>query len=197
VMFRAGMIGLPVPGLAMEVCSLDDPHVVLGVDEIGELRVRGPNVTAGYFDRPEENAGAFVDGWFLTGDVGYMDTAGYFFLVDRKKDMIISGGFNVYPRVIEDAVYEHPGVAECAVIGVYDAYRGQAAKVFVSLRPGAAGFGLEELRGFLAERLGRHEMPVALEIRDTLPKTPVGKLSRKELADEERVRRGQSPQPAI
>jgi long-chain acyl-CoA synthetase len=104
--------------------------------------------------------------------------------------MIISGGFNVYPAMIEGAIYEHPDVAECVVIGVPDPYRGQAAKAFITLKPGATGLTLDALKAFLAERVGRHEMPAALEIRDTLPKTPVGKLSRKDLADEEAARAG-------
>ena len=113
-----------------------------------------------------------------------MNPAGHFFLVDRKKDMILSGGFNVYPRVIEDAIYEHPDVAEAAVIGIPDPYRGQAAKAFVALKAGAAPLTLEALRAFLAERIGRHELPAALELRDSLPKTPVGKLSRQELKNQ-------------
>jgi long-chain acyl-CoA synthetase len=114
-----------------------------------------------------------------------MDADGMIYLVDRKKDMIISGGFNVYPRYIEDAVYEHPDVEECSVIGIADDYRGQAAKAFIKLRDGAREFSLEELREFLSDRIGRHELPAALEFRDSLPKTPVGKLSKKELLAEE------------
>ena len=121
----------------MDVAALDDPRRVLPPGETGEIRIRGPNVTAGYWNRPEETAAAFADGFFLTGDIGFMDDGGAFTLVDRKKDMIISGGFNVYPRVIEDAIYEHPAVQEAAVIGVPDPYRGQAAKAFVTLRDGA------------------------------------------------------------
>ena len=190
VSYKPGLIGLPVPGLVMRIVSLDDPRVELGPNERGEIAIQGPNVTPGYYNRPDENAKAFVDGWFLTGDVGHMDERGYFFLVDRKKDMIISGGFNVYPAMIEDAVYEHPDVAECAVIGIPDPYRGQAAKVFVSLKPGAPELTYDALKTFLTDRVGRHEMPTALEIRETLPKTPVGKLSRKELSDEEKARAG-------
>ena len=185
---RAGLIGLPLPGIEMDVADLMDPHRVLPIGETGELRIRGPNVTAGYWNRPEENKTAFADGFFLTGDIGYMDAAGQFYIVDRKKDMIISGGFNVYPRLIEDAIYEHAAVEECTVIGIPDEYRGQAAKAFVKLRDGAEPFTLEELRSFLADKLGRHEMPAAVEFRDALPRTAVGKLSRKELADEERTR---------
>ena len=188
VTYTSGLIGLPVPGLVMRIVSLDDPHKQLGPNERGEICIQGPNVTPGYFNRPEENAKAFVDGWFLTGDVGHMDERGFFYLVDRKKDMIISGGFNVYPAMIEDAIYEHPDVGECAVIGVPDPYRGQAAKAFVTLKPGAAPLTLDALKEFLKDRVGRHEMPAALDIRETLPRTPVGKLSRKELADEEKAR---------
>ena len=176
-----GEIGVPLPGIDLDVVALDDPRRVLGPNEAGELRVRGPNVTRGYWNREAENAAAFVDGWFLTGDVGVMRPDGRFLLVDRKKDMLISGGFNVYPRAIEDAIHEHPDVREAAVIGVPDPYRGQAAKAFVVLREGAPPLTLEALRAFLAERLGRHELPAALELRESLPHTPVGKLAKREL----------------
>ncbi len=184
----SGLIGVPLPGIEMDVADLQDPRRTLPVGAVGELRVRGPNVTPGYWKRPEENGTAFVDGFFLTGDIGSMDAAGNFSIVDRKKDMIISGGFNVYPRVIEDAIYEHPSVEECAVIGVADHYRGQAAKAFVKLRDGAEPFSLEALRGFLADKLGPQEMPATLAFRDALPRTAVGKLSRKELVDEENAK---------
>jgi len=183
--YGPGAIGLPLPGIEMQVVALDDPHRVLGVGETGEIRIRGPNVTSGYWNRPEETATAFADGFFLTGDIGRMDADGCFFIVDRKKDMILSGGFNVYPRMIEEAIHEHPDVEEAAVIGVPDAYRGQAAKAFVKLRDGAPELTLDALRAFLSERIGRHELPAALELRDALPHTPVGKLSKRELAEEE------------
>ena len=188
VEYGPGAIGVPLPGILMDVAALDDPTRKLPPNEIGELRIRGPNVFRGYWNRPDETASAFRDGWFLTGDVGYMDETGVFFIVDRKKDMIISGGFNVYPRTIEDAAYEHPDVAEAVAIGIPDPYRGQAAKLFVVLRAGSAPFTLEAMRAFLDDKLGRHELPSALEIRNTLPRTPVGKLSRKELSDEERAK---------
>ena len=179
-------VGLPLPGIDMEIVALDDPRRVLPTGEKGEFRIKGPNVTKGYWNAPDETAAAFVDGYLLTGDIGYMDDDGYFYLVDRKKDMIISGGFNVYPRVIEEAIYEHPAVAEVSVIGVSDAYRGEAAKAFVQLKAGAAPFTLDDLRAFLADKVGRHELPAHLEFRDALPKTAVGKLSKKELIEEER-----------
>jgi long-chain acyl-CoA synthetase len=182
---KPAAIGLPLPGIVMEIVALDDPRRVLPTGETGEIRIKGANVTQGYWRRPEETKAAFVDGFLLTGDIGYIDEDGYFFLVDRKKDLIISGGFNVYPTMVENAIYEHPQVAEVIVIGVKDPYRGEAAKAFVKLREGAPGFTLEELNAFLADKLGRHEMPSSLEFRTTLPRTAVGKLSRKELAAEE------------
>jgi long-chain acyl-CoA synthetase len=185
---KPGTIGLPLPGIEMDICSLADPHEVLAPGEVGELRIRGPNVTQGYWNRPAETAASFADGWFLTGDIGYMDEDGFFFIVDRKKDMIISGGFNVYPQMIEQAIYEHPSVEECLVVGTPDPYRGEAAKAFVKLRAGAPAFTLEELQAFLADKLGRHEMPAALEIRPALPRTAIGKLSKVELRDEERAK---------
>jgi len=183
---RPGSCGLPLPGILMDVVALDDNRRVLRPGEVGEIRIKGPNVTRGYFNAPEQTAAAFVDGWFLTGDIGYMDSDGFFYIVDRKKDMIISGGFNVYPRAIEEAIYEHPAVAEVVVIGVPDSYRGEAAKAFIQLKANAPRFTLEDLRAFLADKLGRHELPAYLEFRDALPKTAVGKLSKKELIAEER-----------
>ena len=122
---------------------------MLPTGETGEIRIRGPNVTKGYWNKPKESAEAFVGDRFLTGDIGYMDDDGYFYLVDRKKDMIISGGFNVYPQMIEQAIYTHPAVQEVIVIGIPDDYRGEAAKAFVTLRAGAEPFTVDELRAFL------------------------------------------------
>jgi long-chain acyl-CoA synthetase len=169
---KPGSIGLMLPGIEMDVVALDDPKRVLAPGEVGEIRIKGPNVTQGYWNRPAETAEAFVGDRFLTGDIGYMDADGYFFLVDRKKDMIISGGFNVYPQMIEQAIYEHPAVQEVIVIGIPDEYRGEAAKAFVKLKNG---------RAFLAGKLGKHELPTALDFVDELPRTAVGKLSRHEL----------------
>jgi long-chain acyl-CoA synthetase len=181
---KPGTIGLPLPGVEMDVVALDDPARRLAPNEVGEIRVRGANVTQGYWRKPAASAAAFVEGYFLTGDIGTMDEDGYFFIVDRKKDMILSGGFNVFPQMIEQAIYEHPSVEEVLVIGVPDAYRGEAAKAFVKLRGGAAPFTLDELKAFLADKVGRHEMPGGLEFRAALPRTTVGKLSKVELRAE-------------
>jgi long-chain acyl-CoA synthetase len=178
---KPGSIGLMLPGIEMDVVALDDPKKVLRTGEVGEIRIKGPNVTKGYWNRPKETADAFVGDRFLTGDIGYMDNDGYFYLVDRKKDMIISGGFNVYPQMIEQAIYEHPAVHEVIVIGIADDYRGEVAKAFVKLRTGANPFTLDELKAFLAGKLGKHEIPSGLDFVDELPRTSVGKLSRHEL----------------
>jgi long-chain acyl-CoA synthetase len=178
---KPGSIGLMLPGIEMDVVSLEDPTKLMPVGEVGEIRIRGPNVTKGYWNRPQETSEAFVGDRFLTGDIGYMDGDGYFYLVDRKKDMIISGGFNVYPQMIEQAIYTHPTVQEVIVIGIPDDYRGEAAKAFIKLRADAKPFTVEDLRAFLTGKLGKHELPVALDFVDELPRTPVGKLSRHEL----------------
>jgi long-chain acyl-CoA synthetase len=191
---KPGSIGLMLPAVELDVVALDDPTKVLGPGEVGEIRIRGPNVTRGYWNRPEETAQSFVGDRFLTGDIGYMDQDGYFYLVDRKKDMIISGGFNVYPQMIEQAIYEHPSVEEVIVIGVPDDYRGEAAKAFVKLRPGANAFSLDELKAFLAGKLGKHEIPAALEFAAELPRTPVGKLSRHELRNQQSPKSAQPKQ---
>jgi long-chain acyl-CoA synthetase len=187
---KPGSVGVALPGIEMDVVSLDDPTKMLAVGEVGEIRIKGPNVTKGYWNKPKETAESFVGDRFLTGDIGYMDTDGYFFLVDRKKDMIISGGFNVYPQMIEQAIYTHPSVHEVIVIGIPDEYRGEAAKAFIKLCDGAAPFSIDELRAFLTGKLGKHELPAALEFVAELPRTAVGKLSRHEL-------RKQQPQQAM
>ena len=187
---KPGSVGVMLPGIEIDVVSLDDPTKLLSVGETGEIRIRGPNVVKGYWNLPKETAEAFVGDRFLTGDIGYVDADGYFYLVDRKKDMIISGGFNVYPQMIEQAIYTHPAVLEVLVIGIPDDYRGEAAKAFIKLRDGAKPFTLDELRAFLTGKLGKHELPAAVDFVDDLPRTPVGKLSRHEL----RMQQKSSPQ---
>jgi long-chain acyl-CoA synthetase len=132
------------------------------------------------------------DGYFRSGDVAKMDADGFFYIVDRTKDMLLCGGYNVYPRVIEEAMYEHPSIAEVCVIGVPDTYRGQSPKAFIKLKAGAPQFTLDALKLFLKDRLGKHEMVGEIEFRDELPKTPVGKLSKKDLVDEEERKRSQA-----
>ncbi|MDR3436134.1 long-chain fatty acid--CoA ligase [Telmatospirillum sp.] len=184
---KAGSVGVPLPGTTVEIRAPHDPTEVLAQGEKGEICVRGPQVMAGYWQRPVDTEQIFIDGALRTGDIGYVDEDGYLFLVDRIKDVIISGGYNIYPRVIEEALYQHPSVAEAVVIAVPDPYRGQAPKAFVRLRDGQKTTP-EELRQFLAGYISRIELPKAIEIRDVLPKTMVGKLSKKELVAEEEAK---------
>jgi len=187
---KAGSCGIPHPGVTIRMLDLEDPTRYVPLGEKGEMCIQGPNVMKGYWNKPEATAESTTfDGLFRTGDVAYMDEDGFVFIVDRCKDMLLCSGYNVYPRVLEEAIYQHPAVHEVAVIGVPDAYRGQSPKAFVTLKPGAAPFTLEQLQAFLKDRLGKHEMVHGLEIRDALPKTPVGKLSKKDLVEEEARRR--------
>ena len=185
---RAGSCGVPSPGITIKFLDTDNTtYVPLG--RSGELCIRGPNVMKGYWKKPDATAEIMTpDGFMRTGDVGYMDEDGYVYIVDRTKDMLLCGGFNVYPRVLEEAVYKHPSVEQVTVIGIKDEYRGQSPKAFVKLKAGAASFTLKELQEFLKDRLGKHEMVQALEITDSLPLTPAGKISKKELYDEEERR---------
>ena len=183
---RAGSCGVPSPGITIKFLDVGDNATYVPMGKSGELCIRGPNVMKGYWKNPEATAAIMTaDGFMRTGDVGYMDEDGYVYIVDRTKDMLLCGGFNVYPRVLEEAVYKHPSVEEVAVIGIKDEYRGQSPKVIVKLKAGAASFELKELQEFLKDKLGKHEMVQALEIRESLPKTPVGKISKKDLYDEE------------
>jgi long-chain acyl-CoA synthetase len=186
---RQGSVGLPAPHTILDVVDLATGMTVLPVGERGEVCFRGPQVMKGYWKKPEETEEAFRGGRFHTGDIGFLDQDGFLTLVDRKKDMILSGGFNVFPRNIEEAIYEHPSVGEVTVIGIPDPYRGQSAKAFIALKPGHAPFGIDELKAFLADKLAKYEMPTEMEIRASLPKTLVGKLSKKELVAEEMAKR--------
>jgi long-chain acyl-CoA synthetase len=180
---RPDSVGITLQGTRIEIRSLDDINRILPAGERGEICVRGPQVMKGYLNREQETRDAFIDGALRSGDVGYLDADGYLFVTDRIKDLIICSGHNVYPRVIEDALYEHPAVAEAVVLGVPDSYRGQAPLAFVTLRAGEFRTG-DELRDFLRDKISPIEMPVRVEIRTSLPKTVVGKLSRKELLEE-------------
>lgn len=155
------------------------------VNEVGELAVRGPQVMKGYWNRPEETAQVFKDDWFLTGDMGYMDEDGYFYIVDRKKDMIIAGGFNIYPREIEEILYEHDAIKEAVVIGAPDAYRGETVKAFIVLKEGRS-VSEEELDAFCRKHLAAYKVPRLYEFREELPKTLVGKILRRVLVEEEK-----------
>lgn len=175
--------GPAFPGTIIEIRD-PETDALMPQGERGEVCGRGPQVMKGYWGRPEETAACFVDGALRTGDIGYLDEDGYLFLVDRIKDLILCGGYNVYPRAIEDAAYHHPAIKEAIAIGIPDQYRGQAPKLFVTLQEGMSA-SVEEICAFLAERLNKIELPKEVEIREALPKTLIGKLSRKELVAEE------------
>ena len=180
---KPGSIGVPLPDTEVRIVSIDEPRRPLAPGERGELWARGPQVMAGYWHQPEETAEAMTDGWLHTGDVGYMDEDGYFYIVDRLKEVVIAGGFKIYPRNVEEALYLHPAVAEAAVVGVPDSYRGQTVKAFVVRHKGAQ---LDEagLVAFLKDKLSPIEMPKIIEFRDQLPKSAVGKILKKDLLDE-------------
>jgi long-chain acyl-CoA synthetase len=187
---KAGSCGLPVPQSVIKMVDVSDPSREVPLGERGEMCIKGPNVMKGYWKNPDATRASMTpDGFFRTGDVAIMDEDGFVFIVDRTKDMILCGGYNVYPRNIEEAIYAHPSVAEVSVIGIADEYRGQSPKAFIKLKDGAAPFTLDQLKAFLADKLGKHEMVQAMDIRAELPKTPVGKLSKKELYAEEEARR--------
>ncbi|XSG82786.1 MAG: long-chain-fatty-acid--CoA ligase [Methyloligella sp. ZOD6] len=184
---REGSIGLPLPGTEISIRSLDDPSQEMPQGERGEICIAGPQVMAEYWNKEAETADAFAGRFFRTGDVGTMDEEGYIYIVDRLKDMITCSGFNVYPRRIEDALYDHPAVEEVTVIGIPDTYRGEAPKAFVKLKEGETA-DQAALIAYLREKLSKIEIPAEIEFRDSLPKTMIGKLSKKELVAEERQR---------
>ena len=183
---KPGSVGLPLPGTVVTIVSMDDPDKVLAVGERGEVCVTGPQVMAGYANRARDNMEIFQGGYLHTGDVGYLDEDGYLFIVDRIKDLILSGGFNVYPRMVEEVIHLHPAVEEVAVCGVPDQHRGEIVKAYVSLREGEA-VTAAELKGFLKDKLAPFQMPRKIEFRETLPKTLIGKISKKDLLAEEAV----------
>ena len=184
---KDGSIGQPLPATTVSLRDLIDPSKDAPHGEKGEICIKGPQVMKGYWKRPEATAETMIGDYLRTGDVGIMDDQGFIFIVDRIKDLIICSGYNVYPRRIEEALYEHPDVEECTVIGIKDDYRGEAPKAFVKLVAGAT-VTEEDLFKHLEAKISKIEMPVAIEFRDELPKTMIGKLSKKELQQEEAER---------
>ncbi len=185
---KQGSIGLPLPATDIVIVDRDDPRKVLPVGETGEICIAGPQVMKGYWQNPAATAEVIVDGRLRSGDVGYMDADGYTFIIDRMKDLILVGGFNVFPRYVEEAIHKHPAVREVTVIGIPDDYLGEVPKAFVVLKPGHS-LEASKLTEFLRGEIGKHEMPREIEFRDELPKTAVGKLSKKELVAEEAEKR--------
>ena len=184
---KAGTIGMPIPDTLARVADPDDPSLTMPAGEKGELALAGPQVMQAYWNRPDETAQVLRDGWLLTGDMAVMDEEGYFSIVDRKKELIIAGGYNIYPREVEEVLYEHPKILEVCVAGVPDSYRGEIVKAFVVLRPGEEA-STDEIREFAKARLAAYKVPRAVEFRDELPKTLIGKVLRRALIEEEQAK---------
>ncbi|MCD6569621.1 MAG: long-chain fatty acid--CoA ligase [Deltaproteobacteria bacterium] len=179
-----GSIGLPVPDTQCKIVDQEGGTEEMSVGEPGELIIKGPQVMKGYWNMPEETATTLIDGWLYTGDIATMDEEGYFYIVDRKKDMIIASGFNVYPREIEEELYKHPKIKEACAIGVPHEYRGETVKVFVVLKEGETATA-EEIIEYCRENIAKYKVPKIVEFRDKLPKSAIGKILRKELRKEE------------
>ncbi|MEW8979398.1 MAG: long-chain fatty acid--CoA ligase [Symbiobacterium sp.] len=179
-----GSVGLPYPGTDVRIVDLETGEDLPPGGE-GEVVIRGPQVMKGYWNKPEETAATLRDGWLYTGDIGRMDEDGYLYIVDRKKDMIIAGGFNIYPREIDEVLYQHPAVLEACAVGVPDAYRGETVKAFVVLKPGMHATE-QEILDFCRERLAAYKRPRSVEFLPELPKSTVGKVLRRELVEREK-----------
>lgn len=183
---KPGSVGIPIPGTEARIVEITEAGLMqdVPVGEPGELIIRGPQVMKGYWGRPEDTERTIKDGWLLTGDIARMDEDGYFYIMDRKKDMIIASGYNVYPAEVEDVLYHLNGVEEVIVIGVPDEYRGETVKAFVKVKEGVA-LSIEEIIGYAKENLAPYKVPKQVEIRQELPKSSVGKLLRRVLRDQE------------
>jgi len=187
-----GSIGVPMPSTDMRILDAETGERSLPPGETGELVVRGPQVMKGYWNMPEETEAALRGGWLHTGDIAKMDEDGYFWIVDRKKDVIVASGYNVYPREVEEVLYRHSEVVEAIVVGVPDEYRGETVKAFVVRRAGSA-LTEEELVAYCKENLAPYKVPKLVEFRDELPKSAVGKLLKRVLIQEERAKVGATP----
>lgn len=186
---RVGTIGVPWPDTDCKIMDIETGTKEMPLGEPGELCAKGPQVMKGYWNKPEETAKTLRDGWLYTGDIAVMDKDGYFQIVDRKKDMIIVGGFNVYPREVEEVLYQHPKVLEATVAGVPDPKAGERVKAYIVLKPGQTAT-VEEIMEFCKERMTGYKRPSAIEFRDSLPKTMVGKILRRQLVEEEKKKMG-------
>ncbi|MEW5785902.1 MAG: long-chain fatty acid--CoA ligase [Bacillota bacterium] len=188
---KPGSIGMPYPDTQCRIVDLETGARELPPGEEGELIIKGPQVMKGYWNRPEETAETLRDGWLYTGDIAKMDQDGYFYIVDRKKDMVITGGYNVYPREVDEVLFEHPKVAEVVSAGIPDSYYGEVIKAYVVLKDGITATE-QELLDFCADKLARYKVPRAIEFRAELPKSAVGKLLRRVLVEEEKAKKEQA-----
>jgi long-chain acyl-CoA synthetase len=179
---KPGSVGIPFPNTDLKIVDLETGKKEMKIGETGEICFKGPQVMMGYYKKPEETAAVMEDGWLKTGDVGFMDEDGYVTIVDRKKDMIIASGFNIYPKEIDELLMTHPKVLEVCTIGIPDAYRGETVKTYIVPRPGQT-LTEEEVKSFCKEALAAYKVPKRVEFIDALPKSAVGKILRRELRD--------------
>jgi len=187
---KPGSVGVPFPDTDCRIVDVETGEKEMPQGESGEIVLKGPQQMKGYYKKPDETADAVKDGWFYTGDIGYMDEEGYLFVVDRKKDMIIASGFNVYPRDIDEVLYENPKVQEACAIGVADPYRGETVKVFIVVKPGET-LAEEEVIDYCRGKLAPYKVPKMVEFMDDLPKSAIGKVLRRKLREMEMARRSQ------
>ncbi len=181
---KPGSIGVPVPGTDAAIVDMEVGSIPLAPGKMGELIVRGPQVMKGYYNKPDETAGAIRNGWLYTGDIAYMDEEGYFYIVDRKKDMIISSGYNIYPREVDEVLYEHPKIQEAVAVGLPHKTRGEIVKIYIVLKEGQS-MDRTEIIAYCREKLAGYKVPRQVEFRKELPKTMVGKVLRRALREEE------------
>lgn len=186
---KVGSIGIPFPDTDVKLVDIEEGREEVPPGEPGEIIIKSPLVMRGYWNNPEETARQVRDGWLYTGDIGKMDEDGYIYVVDRKKDMIIAGGFNIYPREIDEVLYSHPKVADAVAVGISDQYRGETVKAFVVLKQGETATP-EEIIAFCREKLAAYKAPKMVEFRDSLPKSAVGKILRRILREEEQEKGG-------
>jgi long-chain acyl-CoA synthetase len=181
---KPGTVGIPLPDTDIKIVDLDDPEKELPVGEAGEIVIKGPQIMMGYYKKPEETAKVLRDGWFYSGDIGCFDEDGHLKVVDRKKDMIIAGGYNIYPVELDNVLFDHPKILEACTIGVHDDYRGETIKAFVVVKEGES-LTEEEVTAYCKENLAPYKVPKIIEFVDELPKSAVGKILRRKVKEME------------
>jgi long-chain acyl-CoA synthetase len=181
---KPGTVGCPVPDTDVKIVDLETGQTEMPLGEPGEIIIKGPQIMKGYYKKPDETAKVLKDGWFYSGDIGKFDQDGYLTIVDRKKDMIIAGGYNVYPVELDNVLFDHPKILEACTIGVPDAYRGETVKAFVVVKPGES-LTEEDVMTYCRQNLAAYKIPRQVEFVDELPKSAVGKILRRELRDKE------------
>jgi long-chain acyl-CoA synthetase len=187
---KPGTVGIPVPDTDLKIVDAETGRNELGQGEVGEIIIKGPQVMMGYYKKPRETAEVLKDGWLFTGDLGFLDEDGYLTIVDRKKDMVIASGFNVYPVEIDNILFDHPKILEACAVGIPDKYRGETIKAFVVLKEGES-MSEDEVIAYCRERLAAYKVPRSVEFVSELPKTAVGKILRRVLRDQEIKKTGE------